>query len=191
MATNLQRLQVQQIFNTLSRSERFEKCKWYLLVDLSTCLIALMSFHMSMEVFMNLKVSNLLFHLIKILNALNRCETWRDQGVILDTFLRKEKKRQKFVGWVFARSLKEWKKINGNHESYWRCQIAIVQKHVRNHVQTCWKFMKFLIKPSHVCNVTNTYGSMMHLLNAHLHVYKRLVVANEFHEPLSHAYSSL
>jgi hypothetical protein len=60
MATNLQRLQVQQIFNSLLGSERSEKCKWYLLVDLSTRLIALMSFHMSRGVFMNLKVSNLL-----------------------------------------------------------------------------------------------------------------------------------
>jgi hypothetical protein len=59
MATNLQILQVEQIFNTLSGSERSKKCKWYLLVDMSTCLTTLMSFHMSMEVFMNLKVFNL------------------------------------------------------------------------------------------------------------------------------------
>jgi hypothetical protein len=90
---------------------------------------------------------------------------------------------------VFARSLKEWKNNNGNHEGYWRCQI--VQKDVRNHVQTCWKFIKCFIKPFRVCNVTNTYGSMMHLLNAHLHVCKRLVVTNEFHKPLNHAYPSL
>ncbi len=60
------------------------------------------------------------------------------------------------------------------HESYLGCQIIIVQEHARNHVQICWKIMKCSIKLFRVFNVANTYGSMMHLLDVHLHACRNL-----------------
>jgi hypothetical protein len=53
--------------NVISRNERCEKCMWYLLVDEYMFDHPNVISHTSMEVFMNLKLSNLLFHSIKFL----------------------------------------------------------------------------------------------------------------------------